>query len=61
MNTICRWVRGKDGALVMEWTEADYCAVEWDDSDVRAADGREAAYDFLELNRECDTLTPVGV
>jgi hypothetical protein len=61
MNTICRWVRGKDGSLVMEWAKADDSAVEWEDSAVRGADSSEAAYAFMELNHDSDALTPVGV
>jgi hypothetical protein len=61
MNTICRWVHGKDGALVMEWTKADDPEVRWDDAELRGADGFEAAYALMELNHDSDALTPVGL
>lgn len=30
MNMICTWVRGNDGALLMEWTRTGDAEVHWE-------------------------------
>ena len=62
MNLTCTWVRGKDGALVLEWARADDFGPCWEASAGHwQADDFEAAYGFKELRHDTDALTSVGV
>jgi len=62
MNVTCTWVKGKDGALVLEWARVEdlgscreASAGHWQADDFEAADG------FQELRHDTDALISVGV
>jgi hypothetical protein len=62
MNVQCTWVKGNDGALVIEWARADDLAPCWEASAGDwHADDSAAAYSFQERHHDTDALTSVGV
>ena len=62
MNVTCTWVKGHDGALVLEWVRADDLGRCWEASCGHwHADDFETAYSVEELHPGTDALTSVGV